>query len=131
MGTPAPLVCAVVCAQMYRHVRDSWLALVFTFRTLSSWVPVHSIVWIASHPPPQQQSPRLFCKYCQLGRVRSAVSCVTTRGSQGVSLQFLPHLRVPPHLLVWCLPTSLPFFLFPVPLLSFFSFLCIELKIFL
>lgn len=96
----------------------------FSFRTLASWLPVLGIVWITSPAPPHS------CKYWPpLGQVCSAVSCVPTRGSRGVSLQFLPYLCClpPPALgLRSLLPTSLPFF-FPFP--SFSSSLCVRLEI--
>lgn len=64
-------------------------------------------------------------KYCRPPwEVCSAAACVTTRGSQGVSLEFLPNLSFLPvfsascSLLLLFLPV--PFFFFS--LLSFFSF---------
>ena len=70
-----------------------------------------------SHTPPQQSFPCSTNTVQTAGRACNAVSCFTTRGSQGVSLQFLPHFPPPPPISAWVSSSS------PFLYLLFFSFL--------
>ena len=92
--------------------------------------------------PPQRASSALGARSIHSCGGRGAVSRWTTRGSQGVSLQFLPRLPFSSPISPWVsLPTSLPASSFPSFLSLFFHFLffpslpfsslCVELKILL
>lgn len=83
-----------------------------------------------SHTPPQQSFPCSTNTVQTAGRACNAVSCFTTRGSQGVSLQFLPHFPPPPPSQSGSPPhlPSFPFFSsLSFPLLPSYSFLFLPL----
>ena len=133
MGSPTLLVFAVGYVQMYSWARTAGLQSV---HLQSTWLLAscgrHCVNHCSSTTPQQSCPCSVNTVHSLLGRVCSAVSCLTTRGRQGVSLQFpltspssSPGLSLglPPH------PPSflfLPFFSLslPFPFLFFLFFVC-------
>lgn len=105
---------------------------VFTFRAFGSWL---LFLALSEALLIHQCSSHGFCEYCgQLGRVCHAISCLATRGSQGVSLRFFPHGPPPPCLGLGLPPISLLFFLplsLPSPCFPSLPLLCVEPKVWL
>lgn len=137
MGSPTSLVFAVGYVQMYSWARTAGLQSV---HLQSTWLLASCGRHCVNHCPstaPQQSCPcSVNTVHRLLGRVCSAVSCLTTRGRQGVSLQFpLTSPPAPPRPVSAgvSLPTpilSLLALLFSFPSLSFpSSSLYVELKI--
>lgn len=133
MGSPTSLVFAVGYVQMYSWARTAGLQSV---HLQSTWLLAscgrHCVNHCSSTAPQQSCSCSVNTVHRLLGRVCSAVSCLTARGRQGVSLQFPLTSPSAPPLPVSAgvsLPTPHPFsscpsFLFPFPFLSFLFFVC-------
>lgn len=135
-------LCCGVCSDI--QLRESCWAPECPPRSSGLRRPADGIVCHRCPPPPQRACPTVGAPSTRCRGGRGAVSRWTTRGSQGVSLQFLPclpsflpHLALglPPHLpsrLFFSFVSFpfLPFSFLPFPSLPFSS-LCVELKILL
>lgn len=130
---PASLVSAVGYVQTYSWERAAGLECPPRSSRLRR--PADGIVCPRGPPPPQRACPTLGAPSTRCRGGRGAVSRWTTRGSQGVSLQFLPGLPhflprlalgLPPHLPSRLFSfVSLPFLPFSfLPFPSFLFFVC-------